>query len=378
MKILYIGHYKEFGGWAQTATDYILALDSIGIDVVCRNVSLTRDRQDVHPRLLELEKKDSRGCDICIQHLLPHHLVYSDYFKKNIAIMETETINNKHLAWFCQLEQMDEVWVANNHSKNMLEEQGFGKPVKVINHCCDTSKYSKRYQELSIPETEDTFKFYYIGDFNDRKNLDAAVTCFHSEFEKEENVSLIIKVNKFGIPAEKLHKIVGEYLTNIKQSLRIRKEYKTEIIITEKIPEQSILALHQYSDCFVCPSHGEAWSVPTIEAMAFGNTPIASNFGGPSEFIDKNNWRTGSLINGVYSCCKLEDSPFEDLFTSKEYWFQPCEKQIREQMRKYYESWNKDPISYAQRNRVAGLKQVEKFSYENIAKTIKETLNDVS
>ena len=44
MKILYVGHYKEQGGWAQAATDYILALDSVGVDVVCRNVTLTRDK----------------------------------------------------------------------------------------------------------------------------------------------------------------------------------------------------------------------------------------------------------------------------------------------------------------------------------------------
>ena len=46
-------------------------------------------------------------------------------------------------------------------------------------------------------------------------------------------------------------------------------------------------------------------------------------------------------------------------------------------MRKYYESWKKDPIAYSQRNRVAGLKQVEKFSYQNIGKTLKDQLNDI-
>jgi hypothetical protein len=46
-------------------------------------------------------------------------------------------------------------------------------------------------------------------------------------------------------------------------------------------------------------------------------------------------------------------------------------------MRKYYESWEKDPISYSQRNRVAGLKQVEKFSYQNIGKILKDQLNDI-
>ena len=74
MRVLYIGHYKEFGGWSQAATDQILALDAVGVDVVCRNVTLTSDKTNVHPRILELEKKDSSNCDFCIQHVLPHHL----------------------------------------------------------------------------------------------------------------------------------------------------------------------------------------------------------------------------------------------------------------------------------------------------------------
>ena len=69
MKVLYIGHYKETGGWAQAATDQILALDAAGVDVVCRNVTLTTDKEVLHPKILELEKKDSQGCDFCIQHV---------------------------------------------------------------------------------------------------------------------------------------------------------------------------------------------------------------------------------------------------------------------------------------------------------------------
>ena len=58
MNILYIGHYKEGSGWSQAAIDYILALDSIGENVVCRNITLTSDKVDNIPkRILELEKK---------------------------------------------------------------------------------------------------------------------------------------------------------------------------------------------------------------------------------------------------------------------------------------------------------------------------------
>ena len=119
MKVLYLGHYKEFGGWAQAATDYILALDSIGVDVVPRNVTLTQDKKDVDKRILELEKKDSRDCDFCIQHVLPHHIVNSDRFKKNVAYTATETLNINHLNWFYQLQNVDEVWVPNETSKRL-------------------------------------------------------------------------------------------------------------------------------------------------------------------------------------------------------------------------------------------------------------------
>ena len=149
MKVLYIAHYKEFGGWSQAATDNILALDSVGVDVVCRNVTLTKDKEEVHPRILELESKSSKGCDICIQHVLPHHYVQSDVFKKNIAFMETETLNIKHLNWFYQMSLMDEIWVANTTSKEALESHSIAPPVKVIHHACDTEKYKKIWRTVN-------------------------------------------------------------------------------------------------------------------------------------------------------------------------------------------------------------------------------------
>ena len=93
MKVLYIGHYRDVSGWARAATDYILAMDRAGIDVVCRPVKLNESVAPVDPRIEELESKDSSGCNICIQHVLPHHLDYNGRFEKNIALYATETSN---------------------------------------------------------------------------------------------------------------------------------------------------------------------------------------------------------------------------------------------------------------------------------------------
>ena len=378
MKVLYIAHYREFGGWSQAAIDQMLALDEAGVDVVCRNVTLTSDRNDLPEKILELENKDSSGCDICIQHVLPHHLVGSEGFEKNIAFLEAETLSIRGLSWFPQLELMDEVWVANKTLKKSLEQDGINSKVRLVHHATDVAKYKRKYREFQLAPQQDTFKFYYAGDLNDRKNIECISSCFHSEFDRSENVSLLYKLNRFGLSPEDLHKEFDKTLYKIKNDLRIYKnlnDYKKEAVITVKIPEEDMNSIHQNCDCFVLPSHGEAWSIPAMDAMGFGSTPICSNFGGPAEFIDEGNTLTGSLVDGVYSCCKCSNSAFEDMFTGREYWFTPCEKQVREAMRGYYESFKSDPVEHRKKAIEAGLKAVEKFSYKNIGQQMLETLN---
>jgi len=379
MRVLYIGHYKEFGGWSQAATDQILALDAVGVDVVCRNVTLTSDKTNVHPRILELEKKDSSNCDFCIQHILPHHLVGTGGYKKNIAFLEAESFSIKPLGWFEHLQQMDEIWVPNKTLLESLERDEIGIPVKLVHHATDVKKYKKKYQDVSIPAANDTFKFYYVGDLNDRKNISCISSCFHSEFDKSEDVSLMLKVKKFGLTPQQTQTQLDQMLAMNKQLLRIypsAQDYKKEVVISSEVSEEELYSIHNYGDCFVLPSHGEAWSIPSLDAVGFGNTPICSDFGGPSEFIDPEDKNTGTLVNGVFACCRCSDAAFPDIFTGREYWFQPCEKTIRESMRAYYEAYKQNPIAYKQRAKAAGLSVVEKFSYKNIGERMLEVLNE--
>ncbi len=54
MKVLYLGHYKEGTGWANAAINNILALNKQDIDLVTRNVRLTKET-NVPEEILELE-----------------------------------------------------------------------------------------------------------------------------------------------------------------------------------------------------------------------------------------------------------------------------------------------------------------------------------
>jgi len=373
MKVLYIGHYRESTGWAKAAIDYILAMDSVGIDIACRNVTLTGREGTVPPKILELENKPIDDCEVCIQHVLPHHLIGTGKFKKNIAFFVCESSSIKTIPWFTHLHQMDEVWVPNTQMWDSLIKDGLCVPnsVKVVPHTFDMSAYKKSAAQIQIDEVHSKFKFYYIGDLNARKNLQAILRCFHSEFEPSEQVALVLKVKKFGHTPEQVSEIVTNMSASIKQSLRMFPEvtqYHREVIISDEVDDKAIRDIHNYCDCFICPSHGEAWSIPSFNAMAHGKTPICSNFGGPKDFVDPNDKSTGWCVDGSYGVCTCPDAAFPEIFTGREEWFIPSESEIKKAMRYYFD--NRSEI-----NRKAGKKRAESYSYEVIGNKIKDLLN---
>ena len=369
MKVLYISYYKESNSdWADAAISNMIALDKVGIDVVARPVVLTGNGET--PReIRHLENKSSEGCDVCIQHVLPNHLTGSTKFKKNIAYFPCDSVNMNHLPWFVNLQEMDEVWVQNESAGWMLHEE-MEVPVRVVPQGFNIEHYTKKYKDLNIPQVKDRFKFYYTGELSERKNIDAIIRCFHAEFDISEPVSLILNVSKAGFSPDQVQQALDQKISQIKSSLRMYSdvsEYHKDIIISHDVSKEQTYALHQYCDCFVSPSRGESWPVDSFEAMAFGSTPICSNTGGASDFIDDEEELTGKLVSGSYAPCQCSDAPFPDMFTGREYWFNPCDMQIRKAMRLYYK--NKDK---KREKKIAGLERAKLFSHEKVGNIMKE------
>jgi glycosyltransferase involved in cell wall biosynthesis len=372
MKILYIGHYKEGTGWSKAALDTIMALDSSGLDVVCRNIKLTNSDSKISPQILSLESKDLQNVDYCIQNVLPHHMIGTKKFKKNIGYFVAESNTTKHSGWIDHLSLMDEVWVPNNQLKISLHNDGIANDkIKVVPYAFDTMKYTRKYYDINFGKANHTFKFYYIGEINDRKNLTSIIRCFHSEFENYEPVSLVLKVKRNGISQKDLNNYVVNICKSVKEELRMypsTNDYHSEIIISGELSDEQIQSLHHTCDCFVGPTHGEGWSIPAFDAMAHGKTPVCSNEGGPKDFITDDT-NTGILIGGNIDICNHGDPAFPELFTGRENWFTPSEQEIKRAMRFYYE--NRSNI-----DRSSGLKRAEDFSYVNVGKLIRDALND--
>ena len=368
MKVLYLGHYKEGTGWSVAAINNILALNTQDIDLVTRNVKLTKE-VEVPKEILELEKKDLQNIDVCIQHVLPHHLVATNKFKKNIAYFVNETNTIKYASsWWQQLKSMDEVWVPCVDSETSLINDGI-QNVKIVPHTFNTAELVRNPDIRATSLIHENFKFYYIGDTNDRKNLSNIIRCFHVAFSPSEPVDLVLKLGSSrGI--DYLTQSINATVEKIKRQLRLHGDlqvYKKEHIISQHLDRQAILDLHSVCDCYIAPSHGEAWNIPAFEAMAFGNTPICSACGGPKDFIDKHNVNTGTLVSGVQKICNHQDAAFPFLGTGREMWFEPDDEEIIKAMRYYFE--NRNNI-----DRNQGIKQANMFSHKNIGELMMEYL----
>ena len=376
MKVLYISNYKDGTGWGNAATDYILAMDSVGIDVVCRSISFNGEKGEVHPRILELERKSSRHSNVCIQHLLPHMLDYNGRFEKNIALYESETSNFKSSRWTEYINTMDEAWVVNKQMSEASLSSGVESPIRIIPHTFDTSKYDKEYKPLDIPymDIENKFVFYFIGEEIRRMNIFALIKGFHLELDVDEPVDLIIKASKGGMSDDDCGKYIKELCDTAKENLKLYPSndlYKSEFITTGFLDNEKMMRFHKTMDCFVMPSYGEAWCLPAFDAMAMGSTPICTNVGGMSDFLSDGG---GTLIDGVLEPAFGMTETFQDLYTGREDCVSINVRKLQKAMRRMYYLASNSDSKYTNLQK-QGREIADKYSYENIGNRIKEALN---
>lgn len=374
-RVLFIGVYRDGTGWAQAAIDYILAMDSVGIDVVCRPVKLNNNQPVLPPRILELERKSSAGCDIVIQNVLPHQMDFNGRFKKNIGMYCTETSHFPACTWVNRINNMDEAWVFNRQSEEASRRSGINIPIKVIPAATDISRFQRAYQPLDILKgfkDNGDFIFYTVGEYVRRKNLSALVKAFHLEFEPSEGVQLAIKASKPGMSPEECYKHIEADCQKVKDGLKLRKggqdAHKQEIIITDRLSEHGIMRLHAGGDCFVMPSYGEAWCIPAFDAMAMGKTPIVTACTGFLDYIDGS---CGWLVNGYEEPVFGVLNTFDDLFTGYETWTSVDVIQLRKCMREAFE--NRVLREEKSRN---GISRAYNFSHVQVGLQIVKALNN--
>ena len=246
MKVLFVSNFFDNSGYSEAAIQRALALDSVGVDVVVRNLKLNDIIGQVPERILELEQKDDRNCDAVIQYTLPHLMSYNRKAGVNIGMFDYETNKFNNTSWDDKLNAMDEIWVPNQFLKEACKNSGVTKPTHIIPHACNVEKYQQNLKPLNIPEISGKFVFYNIGEFVRRKNLGAIIKAFHAEFDKDEPVELLIKSSIPRKSKEEAKEILAQFSLEVKKGLKFYNNplsYKQEVVVVERLKEQDLINL---------------------------------------------------------------------------------------------------------------------------------------
>jgi len=363
MKVLYIGNYKDGTGWGNACVNNILALDSVGVEVVPRAITFSDAKGNCPDRILELEQNSETGCDICIQHTLPHLYSYNSKFK-NIGFLATETSNFIESSWQHHANLMDEIWVPTQSCRSACIHSGVKKNVEVAPHSLDISQYDSAKYIENGPKIENllnTFNFAFVGEFSERKNVQALARAFHSEFDTDEPVNLFVKTSNQTLD------YVQNYFNQIRQGLKLRKNYKEEVVICGNLEASDYISVLSQCHSFVMPSRGEGFCIPALEAMAIGIPVIFTEGTGMDDFC------YGSWVKSTNSPCFGAMSTLEYLYTANESWKEIDIESLMVCMRNAFMKWKTETATKESQD---ALKRARQFSHKEVGLKLKEILND--
>tara|TARA_Y100001938_G_scaffold133366_1_gene192642 strand:+ start:3232 stop:4320 length:1089 start_codon:yes stop_codon:yes gene_type:complete len=360
VKVLYIGNYKDGTGWANACCGNILAMDAAGIEVVPRAITFEKQSKPYPKRIKELEikyskKSDNYDCDVVVQHTLPHLYSYNSRYK-NIGFFDTESFDFATTGWQHYANMMDEIWVPSEQNLQAAKTSGITVPIKIIPHSIDMSEYENT-DGAKIQEMQNNFTFGFVGEFIERKNLKALIKAFHMEFDPREPVNLFIKTSKSSL--EDVQKFCG----HIRRGLKLRKEYKEEIVVAGMLEKVDYASVLSQVDCFVMPSRGEAFCIPALEAMALGIPSIYTESIGMDYCV-------GEAVPARVEPCFGAMQTLPDLDTASSTWAEIDVLELCKAMRKWYN--NKDLSSSIKEECI---ETAAEYDHKYIGIGIKEILN---
>ena len=371
MNALFVGPYRQDDGWGKSARDYIRSILTQTENLTIRPYFYTGESIDIDPSIAKYEKTEFDNYDVIYQELLPHNMSINNAAnKKNVGIFNMEITNIAESVSQNILNNLDLVCVPSKQEAKSLKESGVKTKVKVVSGALDL-EFLKKNAEHKINMQKSiarTFKFYYIGEFVERKNLADVITAFNLAFRNNENVSLIIKSSIPGRNPSESQRLIKESINKHKEMLNIGPTHE-EYLLTERLSEEDMIGLHNACDCFVMPSLGEAYCRPAAEALVLGKTPIVTDHTGMTDFVNKNN---GFIISSqktpVITGQRTLANSF-DIYNANSYWYRPNVYVLVDHMKQVFEMSKKDKKTLEEKRQL-GRDSIDQFSYENIGKKL--------
>lgn len=270
--------------------------------------------------LKELDSYNGRTNIDFYLHCPPFSKHQSNAYKIGYFYWEADKLP---IQWSTTLNKVNELWVPCKLVKDACLRAGYKGGIKIIP--TPYSEFNDKI-DITIPSNidasyslgENTYKFYSIFQWQNRKNYKLLITSYLKAFTPDDNVVLILKVNTLNNSPNK----IAEEINSLKEKLKLH-YYPPIYLSTAIVDPAAINGLHQYADCYVSPHHGEGWGMPIHDAMRFKKQIIVTKYGGVTEWL---NDESAHIIK--HTLGPVTDMEWSNLYGSYQNWAYPSQSHL--------------------------------------------------
>lgn len=341
-------------GYAVSSQYLVLALETLDVDVRYGFVYGVEEPPNDDERIMEVRRKPK---DLGVTQV-----VYGqgDVFFKNsgkyrvgYSMLEVTGIPAD---WVEQANALDEIWVPSHFNLETFRESGVDRPMNVMPLGVDINYFNPF---ISSRKQGDRYVFMSVFEWGERKAPEILLKAYNQEFSSSDDVLLLLKVIN-NDPAVNIERQV--------EAMRLRPDRaQVVLVLNQNVPSYQMGSLYCSSDCFVLPTRGEGWGMPTLEAMACGLPVISTPWSAQTEFFNE---EVGYPIEVKRMIPAVAKCPYYEGFQ----WADPDVDHLASLMRHLYEN----PGEGRARGLRASISAREKWTWLDAAKRIKTRLLEIS
>lgn len=295
--IRYVAPVGDSSGYAKASRENIMALYKLGVPLTVQSMSFEEARPDLGEtgKIINSLINKNIEYDTVVLHSTPEFWgKYREDGKLNVGYTVWET-TKLHDSWPKMInESVDACMVACDWNVEVFRDSGVTVPLFNVPHVISVEEFEKASEKIHKYKIngidDDTFVFYNINQFTERKNIVSLVKAYWSAFTKNENVALVLKTYRNN-HSDQEKSIMREMMARLKAMCAMPEgaNFPPIYLILDVLSEDEIKALHMLGDCYVTLDRGEGFGISSATAGAVGNPLIATGFGGVNEYANKDN-----------------------------------------------------------------------------------------
>jgi len=329
--IKYVGPLFDTSGYAQASRGYAIALHKLGIPITISPVSFEQATPNIGEDgniLFNLQNKQIEY-NIVLTHLTPEWWErHYESDKTNIGYTVWET-DKLHADWPGWINKYHAAMVSSEWTVEVCKRSGVNIPLFSVPHGIDLSQFND-VKPYGLPGVkEDTYKFYDIFQFTERKHPVALIKSYWYAFQNEENVALILKTYRSNFCDDE-KEAIRRTLKQLK-SVTPMPHHPPIYLVLDMLSRSEVLGLHMAGDCFVSLDRGEGFGLCGFEAGAFSKPIIVTGIGGALEYAKPDN---SYLVD--YHMTPVSGMPWCPWYCGDQLWAEPNCLHAIELMRHVY------------------------------------------